>query len=155
MAEGTIVILLLDGGSRHDGCNVGEDVTHGSVEDEAVNWLVEGLGEEEGDGNEGASCQGQDRSNSLECAEVEELLLGDVSGQHDGGFAEGELVEEFILNGVILITQRKDCGKKRSDSGEGAGVTVTSSSWRWCRDVVLSCNVRVVCVRWRGRRARG
>ena len=60
LAQGTVVMLSLDCGSGHDRCNIGEDVAHGSVEDETVDWLVEGLGKEEGNGNEGASCQGQD-----------------------------------------------------------------------------------------------
>lgn len=60
MAEGAVVMLCLDCCSGHDGCNVCEYIAHGSVEDETVDWLVEGLGKEEGNGNEGASCQGQD-----------------------------------------------------------------------------------------------
>ena len=60
LAEGTVVMLCLDCCSGHDGCNVCEYIAHGSVEDETVDWLVEGLGKEEGNGNEGTSCQGQD-----------------------------------------------------------------------------------------------
>jgi hypothetical protein len=53
-----------------DGCNVGENIAHRSVEDETVDWLMERLGAEKGDGNECASCQRQDRSNSFEGAEI-------------------------------------------------------------------------------------
>jgi hypothetical protein len=92
LAEGTGIMLFLDCGSGHDGCNVGEDIAHRGVEDETIDWLVEGLRTEEGDGNKGTSCQGQDRPNSFERAEVSQLLLGDVFGQHGGGFV-GELME--------------------------------------------------------------
>ena len=57
LAESTVIVLGFDCGSGHDGCNVGEHVAHGSVEDETVDWLMERLGAEKGDGNERASCQ--------------------------------------------------------------------------------------------------
>jgi len=44
LAHGTVVMLCLDCSSGDYGCNIGEDVAHGSVEDETVNWLVKGLG---------------------------------------------------------------------------------------------------------------
>jgi len=50
-------MLFLDCSSGHDGCNVGENIAHRSVEDETVDWLMERLGAEKGDGNERASCQ--------------------------------------------------------------------------------------------------
>lgn len=70
LAEGSSVMLFLDCSSGHDGCNIGENIAHRSVKDETVDWLMERLGAEKGDGNERASCQRQDRSNSFEGAEV-------------------------------------------------------------------------------------
>lgn len=56
LAESSIVMLFLDCSSGHDGCNVGENIAHRSVEDETVDWLMERLRAEEGNGNERASC---------------------------------------------------------------------------------------------------
>jgi hypothetical protein len=92
LAQGTGIILLLDCGSGHDGCNVGEDIAHRGIKDETIDWPVESLGAEEGDGNKGTPCQGQDRPDSFERAEVSQLLLGEIFGQHGGGFVE-ELME--------------------------------------------------------------
>ncbi len=60
LTEGTIVMLGSNSCSGHDCCNIGEDIPHGSVEHETVDWLVEGLGTKEGDSNESAPCQRQD-----------------------------------------------------------------------------------------------
>jgi len=95
LAESTVIVLGFDCGSGHDGCNVGEHVAHGSVEDETVDRLVEGLGSQEGDGNEAASNQGQNRPNSLEQAKDDQLRRGDIFGLHGGGFAESELQGEM------------------------------------------------------------
>jgi hypothetical protein len=77
-------MLSLNSCSGHDGCNVSEDIAHRSIEYKTVDWLVEGLGSEEGDGNEGASCQGQDRPNSLKNAEVVQLRTADIGRLHGG-----------------------------------------------------------------------
>jgi hypothetical protein len=68
----------------HGGCNIGKDVAHGSIENQAVDGLVEGLGEKEGDGNEETSEQRQTRSHALNGAERIQLRYSDVGGLHVG-----------------------------------------------------------------------
>jgi hypothetical protein len=124
LTEGTIVVMGFDCGSGYDSCNIGENVAHGSVEDETVDRLVEGLGSKEGDGNEAASCQGQNWSNSLERAEGGQLRHSDIFGLHGDGFAESELQAEKGFQGYKINVYKVEIDK---ESGLGRELVLRSN----------------------------